>query len=105
MEGNVFMSMQDDLVDRLMSLGVSTDADDDRVFCSMVAATVVREFFPTVAQVEDTLWGVLEPRLEDVIRLDLNVPSENVQFQELVRSVAEAIVSQRGVSDEEDGIV
>lgn len=105
MEGNVFMSKQDDLVDRLMSLGVSTDADDDHVFCSMVADTVVREFFPTVAQVEDALWGVLEPRLEDVIRLDLNVPSENVQFQGLVRSVAEAIVSQWGVSDEEDGVV
>lgn len=44
---------------------------------------------------ETAIWEALEPRLEDVIDLDLNVPSENVIFAILVGQVVEAVAALR----------
>lgn len=69
------------------------------------ASEVVRQFVhngETIEQLEraelmrtlvhESVWDTLEPRLEDVIRLDLNHPGQNVQFAALVDDVVAAVI-------------
>lgn len=44
-----------------------------------------------ISDTEARVWGALEPYLETVIHLDLNVYAQNLAFQELVRTVAAAV--------------
>lgn len=64
-----------------------------------LAAVAVRYFEahdPRFQSIRDAIWESLEPRLEDVIHLDLNVPAQNEQFAALVEAVARAVVNGDG---------
>lgn len=60
-----------------------------------LAAAAVRYFeahSPQFQSVRDAIWESLEPRLEDVIDLDLNVPAQNERFAELVTAATRAVI-------------
>lgn len=60
-----------------------------------LAAVAVRYFEahdPRFQAVREAIWESLEPRLEDVINLDLNVPAQNEQFAALVTAAARAVI-------------
>jgi hypothetical protein len=47
----------------------------------------------TREHLREALWRVLEPRLEDVINLDLNDPTENATMVALIRQIEDAILA------------
>lgn len=64
-----------------------------------LAAVAVRYFEahdPAFQAATNAVWAALEPRLEDIIDLDLNVPEQNEQFAALVAAVARAVVNGDG---------
>lgn len=60
-----------------------------------LAAAAVRYFeahSPEFQSIRDAIWESLEPRVEDVINLDLNIPAQNEQFAALVTAATRAVI-------------
>lgn len=67
-----------------------SEANRDKL--AAVAARYFEAHDPRFQAVRDAIWETLEPRLEDAINLDLNVPAQNERFAELVTAAARAVI-------------